>query len=143
MKTEKENNYLHFLLELKRTLELTPYVSLTKLAKKHDISARASLVLQEGKIITNKGTKGRGAHWEWISPINPNMAMAKETYDRILTKWKDENQIAREEPVKEEPIKVEAPVKKTRKPRVKKEVIETRTETKISILWGLIKIVKG
>ena len=138
MKTEKVDNYLQFLLELKRTLELTPYISLTKLAKKHEISARASLVLQEGKIITNKGTKGRGAHWEWASPINPNMAMAQETYNRILTKWKDENQIARQEPVK-----VEAQVKRTRKPRVKKEVIETRTETKISILWGLIKIVKG
>lgn len=138
MKTEKENNYLHFLLELKRTLELTPYVSLTKLAKKHDVSARASLVLQEGKIITNKGTRGRGAHWEWTSPINPNMAMAKETYGRILTKWQDENKVARQEPVK-----VEAPVKKTRKPRVKKENVETRTETEISILWGLIKIVKG
>lgn len=138
MKTEKENNYLNFLLELKRTLELTPYVSLTKLSKKHDVSARASLVLQEGKIITNKGTKGRGAHWEWTSPINPNMAMAKETYDRILTKWKNENKVNRQEPVQ-----VEAPVKKTRKPRVKKEVIETKTETKISILWGLIKIVKG
>lgn len=138
MKTQKVNNYLHFLLELKRTLDLTPYISLTKLAKKHDISGRASLVLQEGKIITNKGTRGRGAHWEWTSPINPNMAMAKETYDRILTKWKDENKIARQEPVK-----VQSPVKKTRKPKVKKEVIETRTETEISILWGLIKIVKG
>lgn len=138
MNTQKENNYLHFLLELKRTLELTPYVSLTKLAKKHDVSARASLVLQEGKIITNKGTKGRGAHWEWTSPINPNMAMAKETYDRILTKWKDENKVARKEPVQ-----VESPIKKTRKPRVKKEVTETRKETEISILWGLIKIVKG
>jgi hypothetical protein len=138
MKTEKTNNYLQFLLELKRTLELTPYVSLTKLAKKHDVSARSSLVLQEGKIITNKGTKGRGAHWEWTSPINPNTAMAQETYNRILDKWKDENKITRQEPVKEE-----APVKRTRKPRVKKEVVETRTETKISILWGLIKIVKG
>jgi hypothetical protein len=138
MKTEKVDNYLQFLLELKRTLELTPYISLTKLSKKHEISARASLVLQEGKIITNKGTRGKAAHWEWTSPINPNMAMAKETYDRILTKWKDENKIARQEPVQ-----VEVPAKKTRKPRVKKEVIETRTETKISILWGLIKIVKG
>jgi hypothetical protein len=135
----KELIYLDFLVNLKSTLELTSYVSITKIAEKNDIHSNVTVALQQGGIIKNIGKHGRGAKWIWASKVSPNIAMASELINRVQ-KVKDSYKGI--EP-KEDVIVQQKKVVKKRAPKDKSRSTENINKKKISILWGLIKIEKG
>lgn len=122
----REEIYLNFLIDLKSMLDNTSYVSVSKLAKKHEIGANVTVALQDGGIIKNSGTVGRGAIWSWSTKVSPNVAMAKELIERsqkIKNDWQEE--------------------RKEKNKEVKKKKLQPKQEKSnksISILWGLIKI---
>lgn len=131
----REQIYLDFLIDLKSMLEVTQFVSVSKLANKHGISQNVTMALQRGGIIKNNGGKSRGAKWEWSTKVNPNLRMAAELINRSTMIKKEYDQSYVDKPVEEKLVK-------KRQPRTKKVEVPVTRAKKISILWGLIKIEK-
>tara|TARA_R110000803_G_scaffold21789_2_gene54547 strand:+ start:608 stop:1033 length:426 start_codon:yes stop_codon:yes gene_type:complete len=131
-----QERYFDFLKEIRTALHYTDKICLSEFIKKHKISKSVIRPLVDGKIIKTNGIKSKGCRYYWVSPIEPNIAMAKE----LIIKINIVNRNYKESNQKEIQFTKRGGKREGAGRKPLKEEIKKLYKKKISIAWGLIKI---